>query len=619
MDKHNWYFRFLADVDWLQSHHQDIDYAMWNLLLELTQDTGVIFGMEVTERGAGPNFSVDVNSGVAYDTYGRRIINNQTFNIPFIEDANGDPIQVVNPGNEKVVSVYVYYHTTDKEPAIDGFGDTVYQFTEEDVEFKLYQGAEDVIGAANPPPNPGDGGILLAHVTISFGDGTIEDADIDATVKEELKLHGDASVIHNFGDEDIEGDKSFINGYDLIFYSDDGVTETARINGETGHITTIGTVDGVDVSEHAHDGPNAGGTVDHGSLDSIGLNTHDDIDAHIADDTVHFTEGSIEHGNILGLAGDDHPQYTHKDQNETISQVWTFNQNIDLAAGRLVDGVDVGSHIHTGGTNGPAIQHHNLAGLGDDDHTQYAHLTKAGQTFSQVISGQPPSASSNFATKGYVDGLVPSMSHVTYDNVDESIFNLWDFTVGAQLAKLRAWDDDITEADTNDMAWMYICKYGYNGGSTQYRACTFGDGRGSEMFNVGWNQGLGMRLAHTYGTGRLAGAITDLPVTKYELAPNACAGAYAYMYANGSRGEDYNIASSVLSGGDYDITIDRDFDGSNNAIVGAAWTEDGDSDGFYVTFQTNQTGTISMNVRNEWGNEQTDHDFAFAAFGELVL
>ncbi|PIR17591.1 MAG: hypothetical protein COV46_03530 [Deltaproteobacteria bacterium CG11_big_fil_rev_8_21_14_0_20_49_13] len=380
MDKHNWYFRFLADVDWLESHHQDIDHSMWNLLLELTQDTGVIFGMEVTERGAGPNFSVDTNSGVAYDTYGRRIINNQTYNIPFIEDANGDPIQVANPGDEKIVSVYVYYHIMDKEPAIDGFGDTVYQFTEEDVEFKLYQGAEDTIGNANPPPNPGDGGILLAHVTISFGDGTIEDADIDTTVKEELKLHGDATVIHNFGDEDIEGDKSFINGYDLIFYSDDGLTETARVDGETGNITTIGTVDGVDVSDHVDDA------------------------------TIHFTEGSIEHGNILGLDDDDHPQYTHKDQNETISQIWTFNENIDLAGGKLVDGVDVGSHIHTGGINGPIIQHHNLAGLGDDDHPQYAQNNSnetigGAWTFNQAVVGQNPVAGNHLATKSYVDGV----------------------------------------------------------------------------------------------------------------------------------------------------------------------------------------------------------------------
>lgn len=403
MDKHNWYFRFLADVDWLTSHHQDIDNAIWNLLLELTQDTGVVFGMEVTERGAGPNFSIDVNSGVGYDTFGRRLINNATANVPFTDDALGNPIQVVNPGNEKIISVYAYYHTTDQDPAIDGFGDTVYQLTEEDIEFKLYQGAEDVIGAGNPPPNPGDGGILLAYVTITFGDGTVENADIDATVKEELKLYGDASVIHNFGDEDIEGNKSFINGYDLIFYSDDGITETARIDGDTGNITTIGTVDGVDLSDHDHSGPGQGGTVDHGSLTSIGLNTHDQIDTHIADASIHFTEASIDHGSIQGLGDDDHPQYGHLAQNEVVGGQWTFAQPV-------IGQVPVaGNHLATKGY-ADTVHHGGLTGLGDNDHPQYPlkgspETITGAWTFNQTVVGQNPVAGNHLATKSYVDSV----------------------------------------------------------------------------------------------------------------------------------------------------------------------------------------------------------------------
>lgn len=50
-------------------------------------------------------------------------------------------------------------------------------------------------------------------------------------------------------------------------------------------------------------------TKSHTSLTDIGTNTHTVIDSHIADGTLHFLEGSIDHGNILGLSDDDHTQY----------------------------------------------------------------------------------------------------------------------------------------------------------------------------------------------------------------------------------------------------------------------------------------------------------------------
>jgi len=67
-------------------------------------------------------------------------------------------------------------------------------------------------------------------------------------------------------------------------------------------VTNVNLVDGVDVS----------------TLKS-------DYDTHAGDTSIHFTEGSIDHGSISGLGDDDHPQYTHYDQDETISGVWTFD------------------------------------------------------------------------------------------------------------------------------------------------------------------------------------------------------------------------------------------------------------------------------------------------------
>lgn len=49
--------------------------------------------------------------------------------------------------------------------------------------------------------------------------------------------------------------------------------------------------------------------VAHDDLSGIGSNSHSQIDTHISDDTLHFTEGSIDHGSIAGLYDDDHTQY----------------------------------------------------------------------------------------------------------------------------------------------------------------------------------------------------------------------------------------------------------------------------------------------------------------------
>lgn len=52
---------------------------------------------------------------------------------------------------------------------------------------------------------------------------------------------------------------------------------------------------------------------DPNDLISTGSNTHSQIDTHIQDGTIHFTEDSIDHGALQGLADDDHTQYNRKD------------------------------------------------------------------------------------------------------------------------------------------------------------------------------------------------------------------------------------------------------------------------------------------------------------------
>ena len=116
--------------------------------------------------------------------------------------------------------------------------------------------------------------------------------------------------------------------------------------GVTDHLllTNIGVNSHVQIDAHIADASIhfTEASIDHTAILNVGVNTHAQIDTHIADASIHFTEASIDHGSIAGLGDDDHPQYRDGSLAYTGDLDMGGNSVINV---NQVDGVDISSHV----------------------------------------------------------------------------------------------------------------------------------------------------------------------------------------------------------------------------------------------------------------------------------
>ena len=166
----------------------------------------------------------------------------------------------------------------------------------------------------------------------------------------------------------------------------------------SGNILVNGTVDGRDI--------NADGTT---------------LDNHVANASVHYAVGDINHSSIAGLTNDDHPQYllssTYLNTSGTFSSLSSLG---DTAI--TVTPTEGQSLLWSDASGWIPRDHGNIFGLGDDDHPQYVLSSGARDIGGdQIVSGVLTASaglntSGNILVNGTVDGRDVAADGATLDN-----------------------------------------------------------------------------------------------------------------------------------------------------------------------------------------------------------
>ena len=127
---------------------------------------------------------------------------------------------------------------------------------------------------------------------------------------------------------------------------------------------------------------------------------------------------TVDHGNLSGLGDDDHTQYPLVAGTRDFTGIVQYDAHKVFAADTdIVDKKYVDDEIDTATASG-AIDHGLLAGLGDDDHPQYLDNARGDvrYLYKENVSAFTPDSDYEPSTKKYVDDSITTLSGVLGDH-----------------------------------------------------------------------------------------------------------------------------------------------------------------------------------------------------------
>ncbi len=167
-DRVNWYHRQRVTEAELDLAFTQLEQADRHLATDLNV-FGIISGALPTEHAPIPDLSIDLTGPArAYDRLGQRIYFAVGQTVDLSVDSTGMPTEVVEPGNERWLGVFLKFDRALSDPRTDGNSQTVYFRRDEFFQVVVKMGAEAPIGQAERVELEPDA-LLVADVRLRHG------------------------------------------------------------------------------------------------------------------------------------------------------------------------------------------------------------------------------------------------------------------------------------------------------------------------------------------------------------------------------------------------------------------------------------------------------------------
>lgn len=193
MDRVRWFFDQLVQDSEMNLAFDQVEQADRNLATDLGL-LGIISGAVAVPHQPLPDLSIDLTApGRAYDRAGRRVYLPAQVTVNLSVDSTGVPTEVLVPGQERWLSVFLRFIRVEHDPRTDGNSQQVNFRQDEGAEVVVRQAAEGPAGGAGRPPLDPTA-VLICDVRRTPGQTQVIAADIDTTRRQDVVIAAASAV-----------------------------------------------------------------------------------------------------------------------------------------------------------------------------------------------------------------------------------------------------------------------------------------------------------------------------------------------------------------------------------------------------------------------------------------